>query len=211
VSPASSRLHVLGYRAASLVHWKPRERVLVQELQGLAREGSGSRVIDTGCGLGQLAPVAAALGFQYLGLEPDPALLGHCLRHHPGPWSFQDGRAADLPGLVGPGDVVVLNGVAHHMEDQELRTAVDAARGGRALIVADHWNSPGRLSAVTRWLQARDRGKRVRAYSAFEQLEGFTLVSSRIFPIGPWDLPAWIYFCNHYRPGNGPARAPSDA
>jgi SAM-dependent methyltransferase len=173
-------------------------------------EAAGDRVVDIGCGLGGLAPVALRGGFRYLGLEPDPALLRHCRRRHRDPRAqFVSQAASQAAGLLAPRDVVVLNGVAHHLDDADFRSAVAAAGAARALVIADHWRRDGELSRVTRWLQAQDRGKAVRDYAAFERLPGFELVSSQVFGIGPLGSRLWVYFCNRYRPSSGPA--PADA
>jgi SAM-dependent methyltransferase len=208
-----AQVRYLAYRLTCPLHWKPRERAIARVLSGLGAEGraEGDRVVDIGCGLGGLAPVALHNGFRYLGLEPDPALLLHCRRHH------RDPRAQFLPDdvsgaapLVAPRDVVILNGVAHHLDDADFRRALQAARGCRALVIADHWRRDGELSRVTRWLQAQDRGKAVRDYAEFEGLPGFELASSEVFRIGPLGSRLWVYFCNCYRPR--PARpAPADA
>ena len=114
--------------------------------------------------------------------------------------AFDAARASDAAALVGADDLVVLNGVAHHLDDDELAACTEAARRARGLILLDHWRRAGETPRVTRFLQDHDRGRHVRDYAAFAALRGFRTLSSEVFPIGLAGLRLWLYFCNSYRP-----------
>lgn len=193
------RAAALAYRLGSAVHWSPRERALARAL-GTLGVGEGARLVDVGSGLGQLAALAAARGSGYLGLEPDPHLRAHAARRYGRVGArFAEATAAEARAHLEPGDVVVLNGVAHHLADAELSDLLAAARPCRALVVSDHWYRPGGVSALNRWLQEHDRGRFVRDYAYFEALPGFALECSEVFAIGPLGTRLWLYFCNGYR------------
>lgn len=197
------RLARLTYSAGAAIHWRPREEALVRALTAAGAQGAllGARLIDVGCGLGQLATLAARQGYHYLGLDPDAAMLEYCRAHHAhADVAFAAASARDAAALTGADDLVVLNGVAHHLDDAELAAITASARRARGLIVLDHWRAPGATPRVTRFLQDHDRGRHVRDYAAFATLPGFRTLSSEVFPIGPLGVRLWLYFCNSYRP-----------
>jgi SAM-dependent methyltransferase len=197
---ALTRVNVFAYRASARIHWQPREDAIVRAIERIAARPR-LRLVDVGCGLGQLAAVATRLGFGYLGIEPDPVRLAHCrtLGHQAGV-RFEAGTARAAAAGLGPDDLLVLNGVAHHLPDDELALAVGAARHAAGLLIADHWRKPGETPLVTRWLQNRDRSRWVRDYDVFAALPGLTLVSSEVLPITLLGFRAWLYFCNLYCP-----------
>lgn len=198
-----ARLARLAYRAGTAVHWRPREEALARALAAADAQGAalGARLLDVGCGLGQLGVFAARHGYRYVGLDPEPAMLEFCReqRRLEGV-TFAFGGTREAAALVGPDDIVVLNGVAHHIDDAELAAFTGAARRARGLILLDHWRDPERTPRLTRLLQDHDRGRHVRDYAAFASLPGFRTLSSEVFPIGVLGLRLWLYFCNSYRP-----------
>jgi SAM-dependent methyltransferase len=194
-------MNVVAYRLGAAVHWRPREEALRDALHELARNASlaGVRLVDVGAGLGQLAAVAEHFGCDYVGIEPDDAMRHFAQTHHPGR-VFLLGSARDLPGLLTRDDVLVLNGVVHHMADRDFDEAVRAGGCCRAVVVCDHWRMDGRIGALTRWLQDHDEGRHIRPYAVFERLPGLRLAHHRFFFIGPFGTRLWTYFCNTYLP-----------
>ena len=188
----------LAYRLGCLIHWTPREEAIRGGLKGLPSATlAGARLVDIGSGLGQLSRLAREFGIEYAGLEPDDALRAEAARDFPGA-AFLVGGAGDLGKLLRPADIVVLNGVAHHLNDQLLGVTLQAARGGRGLVLCDHLRLDGKTHALARFLQDRDQGKFVRPYADLLSPEGFVLRSSEFFPIGPLGMPFWTYFCIVY-------------
>ena len=154
----------LAYRLGCLIHWRPREDAIRKGLQGLpASVLEGARLLDVGSGLGQLRGLARELGLEYAGLEPDDALRREAVRDFPGAVFLARG-AQNLREEIRPGDIVVLNGVVHHLSDDLLEETLQAARGGRAVVLCDHLRLEGTTHALARFLQDRDQGKFVRAY-----------------------------------------------
>jgi SAM-dependent methyltransferase len=191
-------VETLAYRLGCFIHWTPRERAIRKGLEALpASVIEGARLLDVGSGLGQLSRLARELGLEYVGLEPADALRQEAARDFPGTVFLARG-AENLQEETRPGDVVVLNGVAHHLSGDLFEETLEAARGARALVLCDHLRLDGKTHALARFLQDRDQGKFVRPYSALLSPPGFVLRSSEFFPIGPLGMPFWTYFCNVY-------------
>ena len=93
---------------------------------------------------------------------------------------------------------MVLNGVAHHLDDGLLEKTLRTAQAARGLVLCDHLRLDGETHALARFLQDRDQGKFVRPYEVLRSPSGFALRSSCFFPIGPLGMPFWTYFCNVY-------------
>jgi SAM-dependent methyltransferase len=173
------------YQMHSRVHWKPRADAIERILGQLAREpGRPTRVVDVGAGTGEIAPLATREGYRYLGIEPDPAMVAVCRNRFAGPdVAFEQLTAAQAGELLEPGDVVVINGVAHHLADDEFFGLVARGNACRALIVLDHWHRPRTTPRLTRTLQVLDRGKFVREDGFFETLSAYRLERSDVFPV----------------------------
>ncbi len=196
---------LLFYKTHSWVHSAPRVReaeaavTRLQELQIPIR-----RIVDYGCGLGDLLDIAANRGLSYLGLDVDEEALSHCRRMH-GESDFR--RFSTLNGSSPPafetGDVVILNGVAHHLSDALLSTVLPSFKAASALIILDHvqvGRIEGPFSLVQHTLQSLDKGKFVRPYEAFTTFKDFETVQRREFMIRFLGVPLWPYFCHIYRP-----------
>jgi len=99
------------------------------------------RLLDVGCGRGQLAR-EMSVRHQVIGLDSDPNAISIAAKERPrSPWVVADGGA--LPFRDGAFDVVVLNNIVEHVEDPGalLREAGRAARDGGAVVVS----TPNRL------------------------------------------------------------------
>ena len=191
-------VETLAYRLGCLIHWMPREKVIRKGLMALpASVTQGARLLDLGSGLGQLSRLASELGLGYAGLEPDDALREEAARDFPEA-AFLALGAEQLHKEIRPGDVVVLNGVAHHLDDELFAATLEAARGARALVLCDHLRLEGKTHPLATFLQNRDRGQFVRPYEDLGSPAGFVLRSSEFFGIGPLGMPWWTYFCNVY-------------
>jgi SAM-dependent methyltransferase len=185
----------VAYGWLARVHWPAREqaiRGLIRRhfLNETASRDPMTRMLDVGCGPAWLAETAAALDAEYLGVDPDPPR---------GVPQVRAGRASDVEELLQPRDLVVINGVAHHLDDAEFSGVVASARRSAGLIVCDH-----ALDAATplrsRVLQSLDRGRHVRPLEFFERLRGWSRIETLRFPIRIAGIPAWDYFAAAYRP-----------
>ena len=86
-------------------------------VDALLREQGGRRVLDAGCGTGRVAIELAARGYDVVGVDLDPGMLGTARAKAPDlPWYEADlARLGDLPALPGAAagaafDLVVLAG-----------------------------------------------------------------------------------------------------
>jgi hypothetical protein len=157
--------------------------------------------VDIGSGPGLLADAVVARGLDYLGIEPEQEFVDACLRR----WrdeaaTFRRATVRTMTIELHATDVVVLNGVAHHLDDAELDVVLRLARGAGGLIICDHWRLPGEVGALARWLQAADRGKHVRDFGFFVALPGFRTLKAERFPIAVGGVDLWPYFCLAYTP-----------
>src|SRR5438477_183685 len=85
-----------------------RQKTLVAEGDLLAR-----RVLDVGCGTGNLAAALAARGARVWGVDPSPEMLAIARRKAPRGAGFREGRAEALPFRDGWFDRAALVLVAH--------------------------------------------------------------------------------------------------
>ncbi len=146
----------------------------------------GCRILDIGCGpAGMLAYLPPSIG-QYVGFDMNPAYIEAARRRWGSRGTFYCRKvdAAALPAGDAY-DIVLANGIVHHLEDAEALRLFDIAYralrpGGRLLtydnvyIESQHW--------FARWLIGRDRGKAVRTREAYEALarSRFTRIESTI-------------------------------
>lgn len=187
-----------SYALLARVHWPPREAA-IRAL--LLRHWSGarapSRIVDIGCGPGWLASLADSLRCDYIGVDPDPP---HSVKHG----RVVRGTASDALGWIAHGDVVLLNGTAHHLDDPEFESLVGVCAGTRGLVLCDH----ARDSATPIWsrmMQRLDRGRHVRDLDPLRGLSGLRLLELSRFPIRVLGLPIWDYFAAAYHPIPEPA------
>lgn len=125
----------------------------------------GTRVIDIGCGPGHIVRHLPS-GVDYVGLDIDPAIITYANAHFGQRGRFEcrffDAVAARE---LGPADVVMMNGVMHHIPDAalvEMLLHVREALGpDGVLFTLDGCYVPGQ-SRLDRWLLDNDRGAHVR-------------------------------------------------
>src|SRR5262249_50975330 len=136
------------------------------------RPSPGCRILDIGCGpAGILAHLPSDIG-RYTGFDMNPGYIEAASRR----WGARGEvhcRKVEAATLPEPGvyDIVLANGIVHHLDDAEAGQLFDLARaalrpGGRLLtydnvyIDSQHW--------FARWLIGRDRGQAVRTRPQYE-------------------------------------------
>lgn len=169
---ASSRAYTLFKRALGnrrAYEWMNREFWRVQP---------GQKVVDIGCGPG------IVLGFlpediEYAGFDVSEEYIRHAREAHAGNprRSFLVGDSETflerLPATMAGADLVLINGVLHHLDDEEALTALRLARaclrpGGR---LVSYENCLLRSQApLARWFVLRDRGRNLRYESEWKGL-----------------------------------------
>jgi SAM-dependent methyltransferase len=157
-----------------------RRRFLVEYV----RPNPGERILDLGCGPGDV--VAWLPPMDYLGLDLNPRYVRAARRRYGSRGRF---RQADVRSLaaddLGRFDVIIAIGVLHHLSDPEAAQMIAAAAGllapGGRLVTLD----PGRSPETPRtacWLLARDRGDTIRSPDGYRALAhpAFHLVESHV-------------------------------
>ncbi|MGA2782992.1 MAG: class I SAM-dependent methyltransferase [Smithella sp.] len=198
-----SYLHVYFYLLHSKVHWQEREDAISEVLDRLPMNISGKplRMLDIGCGPGLLVNTALKKGFSYLGMDTDQASIDYCrekYRDH-GHASFTTSTIHSHEVIVNTGDIVILNGVMHHLDDKAAKELLGHLLHADFVIILDHYIDKT-LKRWPKFLQKRDRGQYVRDYSFFKKIEGYHSVMSIVFPIKIFSLIFWMYFCMAYKP-----------
>jgi SAM-dependent methyltransferase len=133
----------------------------------------GSRVIDVGCGPGFIVDYLPA-GIEYFGFDVDERYIAYAKRHFADKGSFQcrpfDDAAASA---VGPADIVMMNGVIHHLDEVTaiavLRAIRKALNPSGTLFTLDSCFHDGQ-SAIASFLLRNDRGRFVRPETAYRAL-----------------------------------------
>jgi SAM-dependent methyltransferase len=132
----------------------------------------GQRVLDVGCGTGEILEILPAV--QYAGYDLSPDYIARARRRFGERGEFHC-RAVDddLPVTPSSVDVVIAHGVLHHLDDDQARTLFRVARralkpGGR-LVTYDGCFTPDQ-SAAARFVVSLDRGRHVRTREAYERL-----------------------------------------
>ena len=139
------------------------------------RPRPGDRVLDLGCGPGELVPYFGDV--RYVGVDVSPAYIERAAEQHGDRAQFLVGDATALdPALVGF-DAVIAFGVLHHIDDGGVARLFSSARralapGGR-MVTVDPTRVPEQGRAA-RFVIDRDRGQHVREPGDYERLAAAT-------------------------------------
>lgn len=193
-------LDPLLYWLASRIHWPARERVLLRHLESLlAGPRPFDRVVDVGCGPGLLVPTVERLGLRYHGIDVSKAMITFLQRRFRGPFISSEVASATeaLRGLVSH-DIVVLNGVLHHMDQTAARETAALSKRAGAVILADHLRQDA-TSPFVLLMQRLDRGRYVRDSVEIDALFG-PPARRDDYPIRIAGLRVWDYFTVTFTP-----------
>jgi SAM-dependent methyltransferase len=150
-----------------------------------ARIQKGERVLDVGCGVGDLLDHLPA-DVEYFGYDVNEDYIRLARERHPGRGVFlSQGVDGSIPRDWPPMDVVVAVGLLHHLTDAEaavvLAQAHDHLKPGGRFCSIDPCFAPSQ-SRLSRALVARDRGMHVRNEAEYPALAArhFARVESRV-------------------------------
>jgi SAM-dependent methyltransferase len=136
-------------------------------------------VLDCGSGTGEFAPLFDPE--RYLGVDIHPGYVAFAQRRHP----HHRFAVADLSRWGGDGrrfDLVLVNGVLHHLDDGDARAVLDTAvrqlAPGGSLLVIEDVRLP-RAGLVTRLVHWLDYGRHIRDTAAWRALVGQVLPIER--------------------------------
>jgi SAM-dependent methyltransferase len=119
-------------------------RVISKELKPYVEKsaaGAAPRLLDLGCGTGELAAVFLDSGYDYVGIDIEPERIRHAQATFPkGAFHVMDATHLEYPD--GYFDQILVTGVLHHLPDDEVRAIVREMKrvlkpGGRALVMED--------------------------------------------------------------------------
>ena len=118
-------------------------------------EGSG-RVLDLGCGTGQLTLRLAQHVAAAIGVDPEPEMLTEAARQAQaacvGNVTWAQASSADLPGELGHFDLVTMGRSFHWMDREQVLTALDGmVDNDGGLVIA---NDGCLIRSATTWQQA---------------------------------------------------------
>lgn len=133
------------------------------------------RVLDIGSGPAAfLAQYGRFAAFDYVAIDPSPAYIAKAQERFPGGGTFLVGTTETIDGAaLGEFDLVVADGVLHHVSDDQARGIARFARerlapGGR-FVTFDPVRIP-RQHPIARLLIAMDRGARIRTADEYRSL-----------------------------------------
>lgn len=145
-------------------------------LLGYLSTGPGDRVLDIGCGTGDLSVLLQES--DYLGFDPSEEYVRSAAdRHGSDTTQFRVGGVGEIDVPKASVDVCVAKGVLHHLDDGLAeKLFIDAHRalrpGGRLITMDPMFASD--QSRIARLLAERDRGENVRELAGYKSLAAAT-------------------------------------
>jgi len=148
------------------------ERVRRELVRDFMLPKRGDRVLDLGCGTGDL--LACLSNVDYVGIDLNDEYVATARRRYNGLGKFIAGDATRFEEqATGPFEIVVAVGLLHHLDDEGASRLARAAltvleRAGRFVSVDPCFDSTqGKLQ---RWMVSRDRGRAVRTPDGYRRL-----------------------------------------
>lgn len=184
----------LGDRLAAMPRlWNLLRRILEANFRGekavIRRElrawqpGTGLRLLDFGCGTGEMAPLFPTEG--YVGMDISPIYIAYARKTYGPRFQVMDGKT--LGYADDAFDEALVAGVFHHLPDEMVRRMAGELErvlrpGGRLLVMEDTptrdwWNLPGRFIHLV------DRGGHIRTDEQYAALFGERLSLEQSYPM----------------------------
>ena len=133
------------FRRILELNFREEKRVIARELmpqaEEIKREKRRPRLLDLGCGTGELAHVFLKAGYSYTGIDIAPERIAFARKtYRKGKFHVMDASALQYPD--GYFDQILVTGVLHHLSDQEVRDIVKEMQRvlrpeGRVLVMED--------------------------------------------------------------------------
>lgn len=169
----------------------------LEALRAFLPMAPAARIADIGCGPGFLVEDLPE-DICYIGFDTDERYIAFARAHFAGRGRFLHRPFdSDAARQHGPFDIVLMNGLLHHLDDVEADALLGAVRqalttDGR-LFTLDGCFVEGQ-SAVARFLLRRDRGRHVRTEESYRELvkAHFDSVESHVDHGLSWSPYTWI-------------------
>jgi SAM-dependent methyltransferase len=185
-------------------NFRAEKRVIRNELIPRARrvekaEDRKPRLLDMGCGTGELAGSFIKAGYSYYGVDIEPERIRYAQRTFPmGKFHVMD--ASDLVYPDGYFDQILITGVLHHLSDEEVRSIVREIKrvlrpDGRALVMEDiALPLRGSLNFLGALVHLADEGAHIRRPHEYTPLFEPDLALKNSYPVraGVCDYQAFV-------------------
>lgn len=154
----------------------------------------GMRVLDIGCGPGHIVQHLPE-DIHYIGIDVDEKSIAFARRNFGVRGTFMPGYFDDaLAESLKPLDVIMMNGVMHHIADEDLLKTLQNGRAalapGGVLFTLDGCYT-AKQSRVAKWLLDNDRGEYVREATVYRALLSTAFDSVEVHVRD--DLASWPY------------------
>ncbi|MAR12693.1 MAG: hypothetical protein CL681_22360, partial [Blastopirellula sp.] len=146
---------------------KAREKFVTQYV----KPNSGDRILDIGCGTARILE-HLPLDIDYVGFDQNVNYISEAKRRYGSRGKFYLAEIDDSSlGVEGKFDIVLANGVMHHLEDSDLESFTRLARlalkpDGRLITIDGVYVDE--QNPIARYLISIDRGKYVRDAKGYE-------------------------------------------
>lgn len=148
------------------------------------RPRRGDHILDIGCGAAAILQFLPSV--EYVGYDPNPRYIAQATQRYGARGRFVCRGLTELqPAEQGTYDIVLANGVLHHLTDEEARVLVriawEALKPAGRLITRDGCYEEPQPS-LARFLLRSDRGAHVRTQNQYEEIfrEKFEVFRSKI-------------------------------
>ncbi len=189
------------FRRMLELNFREERRVIDRELMPLAaqvhRQGHSPRILDLGCGTGELAPVFLKSAYSYTGIDIEAERIAYASKAHPqARFHVMDASALTYPD--GYFDQMLITGVLHHLSDEDVRRIVREMKrvlqpGGRVLVMEDV-ALRGSLNLLGALVHLADAGAYIRRPGQYTPLfkPEFTVVATYPVRAGVCDYQAFV-------------------
>ena len=142
-------------------------------LKHACRVTPGMRVVDIGCGPGDIVSTLPAV--EYVGVDISEEYIAQATATHGDRAVFRAGTARvllDEPRAFNA-DLVMCMGVLHHLEDDEVKEVLDVAMqllkpGGRFVAIEPSYLI--KQSGLSKWIMSKDRGQSIRTDARWREI-----------------------------------------
>lgn len=192
------------FRRILELNFQAEKRVIRKELLYHARrtkqqQQRNARLLDLGCGTGELAGSFIKAGYDYFGVDIEQERIDYARKVYPG-GKFHVMDASDLNYPDGYFDQILVTGVLHHLSDEEVRSIVREMNrvlrpGGRALVMEDiALPLRGSLNFLGALVHLADEGAHIRRPMQYTPLFKPYLALKETYPVraGVCDYQAFV-------------------